>query len=97
MKNIKEQLEQAKSKVDELRNKNKEQLLSLSNQNDILKNKSESDIQTIAELQQKITSLELKLKSSSSNTNTKKFNVLLNTHNYSLVLEGCGQKMIPLH
>ena len=92
LKNIKEQLEQAKSKVDELRNKNKEQLLSLSNQNDILKNKSESDIQTIAELQQKITSLELKLKSSSSNTNTKKFNVLLNTHNYSLVLEGCGQK-----
>jgi len=92
LKNIKEQLEQTKSKVDELRNKNKEQLLSLSNQNDILKNKFQSDIQTIAELQHKITSLELKLKSSSSTSNAKKYNVLLNTHNYSLFLEGSGQK-----
>ena len=92
LKNVKEQLELTKSKVDELKNKSKEQLLSLSNQNDILKNKSESDIQIIAELQQKITNLELKLKSSSSNLNNRKFPPLLNTHNYSLVLQGGGQK-----
>ena len=92
LKNVKEQLEQTKSKVDELKNKNKEQLLSLSNQNNILKNKSENDIQTIAELQQKITNLELKLKSSSSNISNRKFPPLLNTHNYSLILEGGSKK-----
>ena len=92
LKNVKEQLEQTKSKVDELKNKNKEQLLSLSNQNNILKNKSESDIQKIAELQQKITNLELKLKSSSSNLTNRKFPPLLNTHNYSLILEGSAKK-----
>ena len=89
---IKKQLEQTKSKVDELKNKNKQELLNLANQNDFLKNKSEMDINTIAELQQKITNLEFKLKSSSSTSNTKKFPVLFNTHNFSLVLEGGAQK-----
>ena len=92
LQNIKKQLEQTKSKVDELKNKNKQELLNLANQNDFLKNKSEMDINTIAELQQKITNLEFKLKSSSSTSNTKKFPVLFNTHNFSLVLEGGAQK-----
>ena len=92
LQNIKKQLEQTKSKVDELKNKNKQELLNLANQNDFLKNKSEMDINTIAELQQKITNLEFKLKSSSSTPNTKKFPVLFNTHNFSLVLEGGAQK-----
>ena len=92
LQNIKKQLEQIKSKVDELKNKNKQELLNLANQNDFLKNKSEMDINTIAELQQKITNLEFKLKSSSSTSNTKKFPVLFNTHNFSLVLEGGAQK-----
>ena len=92
LQNIKKQLEQTKSKVDELKNKNKQELLNLANQNDLLKNKSEMDINTIAELQQKITNLEFKLKSSSSTSNTKKFPVLFNTHNFSLVLEGGAQK-----
>ena len=92
LQNIKKQLEQTKSKVDELKNKNKQELLNLANQNDFLKNKSEMDINTIAELQQKITNLEFKLKSSSSTSNTKKFPVLFNTHNFSLVLEGGEQK-----
>ena len=92
LQNIKKQLEQTKSKVDELKNKNKQELLNLANQNDFLKNKSEMDIKTIAELQQKITNLEFKLKSSSSTSNTKKFPVLFNTHNFSLVLEGGAQK-----
>ena len=92
LQNIKKQLEQTKSKVDELKNKNKQELLNLANQNDFLKNKSEMDINTIAELQQKITNLEFKLKSSSSTSNTKKFPVLFNIHNFSLVLEGGAQK-----
>ena len=92
LQNIKKQLEQTKSKVDELKNKDKQELLNLANQNDLLKNKSEMDINTIAELQQKITNLEFKLKSSSSTSNTKKFPVLFNTHNFSLVLEGGAQK-----
>ena len=92
LQNIKKQLEQTKSKVDELKNKNKQELLNLANQNDFLKNKSEMDINTIAELQQKITNLEFKLKSSSSTSITKKFPVLFNTHNFSLVLEGGAQK-----
>ena len=92
LQNIKKQLEQTKSKVDELKNKNKQELLNLANQNDFLKNKSEMDINTIAELQQKITNLEFKLKSSSSTSNTKKFPVLFNTHNFSLVLKGGEQK-----
>ena len=92
LQNIKKQLEQTKSKVDELKNKNKQELLNLANQNDFLKNKSEMDINTIAELQQKITNLEFKLKSSSSTSNTKKFPVLFNTHNFSMVLEGGAQK-----
>ena len=92
LQNIKKQLEQTKSKVDELKNKNKQELLNLANQNDFLKNKSEMDINTIAELQQKITNLEFKLKSSSSTSNTKKFPVLFNTHNFSLILEGGVQK-----
>lgn len=92
LQNIKKQLEQTKSKVDELKNKNKQELLNLANQNDFLKNKSEMDINTIAELQQKITNLEFKLKSSSSTSNTKKFPVLFNTHNFSLVLGGGAQK-----
>ena len=92
LQNIKKQLEQTKSKVNELKNKNKQELLNLANQNDFLKNKSEMDIKTIAELQQKITNLEFKLKSSSSTSNTKKFPVLFNTHNFSLVLEGGAQK-----
>jgi len=92
LQNIKKQLEQTKSKVDELKNKNKQELLNLANQNNLLKNKSEMDINTIAELQQKITNLEFKLKSSSSTSNTKKFPVLFNTHNFSLVLEGGAQK-----
>ena len=92
LQNIKKQLEQTKSKVDELKNKDKQELLNLANQNDFLKNKSEMDINTIAELQQKITNLEFKLKSSSSTSNTKKFPVLFNTHNFSLVLEGGAQK-----
>ena len=65
LQNIKKQLEQAKSKVDELKNKNKQEMTSLSNQNDLLKNNSEINLNTIAELQQKITDLELKLKTSS--------------------------------
>ena len=92
LQNIKKQLEQTKSKVDELKNKDKQELLNLANQNNLLKNKSEMDINTIAELQQKITNLEFKLKSSSSTSNTKKFPVLFNTHNFSLVLEGGAQK-----
>ena len=93
LQNIKKQLEQAKSKVDELKNINNEKLKSLSNQNNILKNKSELDVNTIAELQEKITVLEFKLKSSNSNVNTKnKFSSLCNTHNYSLVFEGNPQK-----
>ena len=94
LQNIKKQLEQAKSKVDELKNMNNEKIISLSNQNNILKNKSELDVNTIAELQEKITDLEFKLKSSNLNANTKnnKFSVLYNTHNYSLVFEGSPQK-----
>ena len=94
LQNIKKQLEQAKSKVDELKNINNEKIISLSNQNNILKNKSELDVNTIAELQEKITDLEFKLKSSNLNANTKnnKFSVLYNTHNYSLVFEGSPQK-----
>ena len=88
---IKKQLDQAKSKVEELKNKNKEEIISLSNQNDLLKNNSEMNLNTIAELQQKITDLELKLKSSSSNNN-KKFSILSNTHNCSMILEASPQK-----
>ena len=94
LQNIKKQLEQAKFEVDELKNINKEKLTSLSNQNNILKNKSELDINTIAELQEKITDLEFKLKSSNANSNMKnnKFSILCNTHNYSLVLEATPKK-----
>ena len=65
---------------------------SLANQNDLLKNNSEMNLNTIAELQQKITELELKLKSSSSNNN-KKFPHLSNMHNYSMVLEASPKKI----
>ena len=43
LQNIKKQLEQTKSKLDELKNKNKENLILISNQNNIIKNKSEKD------------------------------------------------------
>ena len=88
---IKKQLEQAKSQVDELKNKNKEKLSSLEDQNNILKKNSEFNANTIVELQQKITDLEFKLKASSSNIN-KKFSYLADAHNCSLILGGNPQK-----
>lgn len=91
LQNIKKQLEQTKSQVNELKNKNNDKISSLTNQNAILKNNSEVNLNIIAELQQKITDLELKLKSSTSNPK-KKFNFLENTHNYSLVFEASAQK-----
>ena len=91
LQNIKKQLEQTKSQVDELRNKNKEKIISLTNQNDHLKNNAEMNTNTIAELQQKITDLEFKLKSNPSNSK-KKFLFLANAHNCSLAFEGNPQK-----
>ena len=91
LQNIKKQLEQTKSQVDELKNKNKEKIISLTNQNDLLKNNAEMNTNTIAELQQKITDLEFKLKSNPSNSK-KKFLFLANAHNCSLAFEGSPQK-----
>ena len=86
---IKKQLEQTKSEVDELKNQNK--ISTLVEENTILQKNKESNINTIAELQQKITDLEFKLKSSSSNKN-KKFLLLSGSHNYSLVIRGYHKK-----
>ena len=71
LQNIKKQLEQTKSQVNELKNKNNDKISSLTNQNAILKNNSEVNLNIIAELQHKITDLELKLKSSTSNPKKK--------------------------
>ena len=92
--NIKKQLEEAKFKVDELKNKNKEEISSLENQNNLLKNNSEINLNTIAEMQQKITDLELKLKSSTKHNTSKKFLILSNIHNCSMALDATKNKNI---
>ena len=92
LQNIKKQLEEAKFKVDELKNKNKEQISSLTNQNILLKNNSEVNLNTIAQMQQKITDLELKLKSTTTNNASKKFLILSNIHNCSMALDAIPNK-----
>ena len=92
LQNIKKQLEEAKFKVDELKNKNKEEISSLENQNNLLKNNSEINLNTIAEMQQKITDLELKLKSSTKHNTSKKFLILSNIHNCSMALDATKNK-----
>ena len=94
LQNIKKQLEEAKFKVDELKNKNKEEISSLENQNNLLKNNSEINLNTIAEMQQKITDLELKLKSSTKHNTSKKFLILSNIHNCSMALDATKNKNI---
>ena len=94
LQSIKKQLEEAKFKVDELKNKNKEEISSLENQNNLLKNNSEININTIAEMQQKITDLELKLKSSTKHNTSKKFLILSNIHNCSMALDATKNKNI---
>ena len=94
LQNIKKQLEEAKFKVDELKNKNKEEISSLENQNNLLKNNSDINLNTIAEMQQKITDLELKLKSSTKHNTSKKFLILSNIHNCSMALDATKNKNI---
>ena len=96
LQNIKKQLEEAKFKVDELKNKNKEEISSLENQNNLLKNNSEINLNTIAEMQQKITDLELKLKSSTKHNTSKKFLILSNIHNCSMALDATKNKNIVM-
>ena len=80
--------------MDELKNKNKEEISSLENQNNLLKNNSEINLNTIAEMQQKITDLELKLKSSTKHNTSKKFLILSNIHNCSMALDATKNKNI---
>ena len=91
LENIKKQLEQTKFQVNELKNKNQNKLSSLVDQNNILQKNKELNINTIAELQQKITELELKLKTSTSVLN-KKFSILSEGHNFSLAIRSSNKK-----
>ena len=91
LENIKKQLEQTKFQVNELKNKNQNKLSSLVDQNNILQKNKELNINTIAELQQKITELELKLKTSTSVLN-KKFSILSEGHNFSLAIQSSNKK-----
>ena len=87
---IKKQLEQTKSQVDELKNQKK--ISSLVEENNILQKNKEINVNTIAELQQKITDLEFKLKASSSSLINTKFSILSGAHNFSLVIQGSQKK-----
>ena len=91
LENIKKQLEKTKSQVDELKNKNQNKLSLLVDQNNILQKNKEINVNTIAELQQKITELEFKLKVSPSIIN-KKFAILSGAHNFSLAIQGNKKK-----
>ena len=71
LQNIKKQLEQTKSKVDELKNKNKENLILISNQNNILKNKSEKDKKEYNKELKKLNNEIEEMKINSQNTKKK--------------------------
>ena len=93
LESIKKQLEITKFQVNELKNKNQNKLSSLADQNILLQKNKELNTNTIAELQQKITELELKLKTSSSPAKlNKKFSILSEGHNYSLAIQGTNKK-----
>ena len=93
LESIKRQLEQTKFQVNELKNKSQNKLSSLADQNYLLQKNKELNTNTIAELQQKITELELKLKTSSSQAKlNKKFSILSEGHNYSLAIQGTNKK-----
>ena len=91
LENIKKQLQKTKFQVDELKNKNQNKLSLFVDQNNTLQKNKEININTIAELQQKITELEFKLKASPSIVN-KKFSILSGAHNFSLAIQGNQKK-----
>ena len=90
LESIKKQLKQTKYQVNEIKNQNQNKLSLLVNQNNILQKNKELNSNTIAELQQKIAELELKLKSSS--IINKKFSILSSGHNFSFGIQGIQKK-----
>ena len=88
---IRKQLEETKLQVNVLKNKSNNNISILKNENLILQKDKELNINTITELQKKITDLEFQLKAKNSPIkDQKKFSSLMGGHNFSLLLSGNG-------
>ena len=86
---IRKQLEDTKLQVTALKNKSNNNISILKNENLNLQKDKELNINTITELQKKITDLEFQLKAKNSPVkDQKKFSSLMGGHNFSLILSG---------